>query len=323
MKSKKKTQLATKDENTFLSLGEGAIRDYKGISVKPTGDKYSMPVTNYIKDSASPTLDSFSLNMNLGIMVMTFSETIDASKLDFSEIKMLYDGTTFKVGGNPTVDDVTVTVTLNAADLNDLKTITQSATSAGFLSLASGQVFATDMAGNPVTISQNVAVSGFIADKTKPMIISSEYDAYNNLLTVTLNEKVKFSSFVPKNIIIQSDASGLGEKLKLTGGSVVESKDSHIFNVKLNKNDADSLKFSSKLAKSRINTFVKYDGEIIDMAGNKAKDLVIRGSTVEERAMISPSESTVLRKFICNNTKVSEINHNTITQYTPPETKHN
>ena len=84
-------ELATSSNNTFLSVTEFAIRDMNGNRLVVVEADDALPVSTYVKDITRPLLVSFDLDMNLGILTLNFSETVNVSTLDVTEILLLND----------------------------------------------------------------------------------------------------------------------------------------------------------------------------------------------------------------------------------------
>ena len=85
-KIKADSNLATKIEDTYLALGSGAASDLSGNQFGGIAENAAVSADDFVKDSSPPSLDSFTLDMNNGKMVLTFSETIQVSTFNVSSI---------------------------------------------------------------------------------------------------------------------------------------------------------------------------------------------------------------------------------------------
>ncbi len=87
----KRRDIGSRVQRSWLTATAGTILDMNAQPMVALETGISAhPVTRnggeYIADATRPTLDSYELDMNGGIVTLSFSETIDASKLDVSKL---------------------------------------------------------------------------------------------------------------------------------------------------------------------------------------------------------------------------------------------
>jgi hypothetical protein len=78
---KRRPMLATNENNTYLSFTESAIQDTSSNFIVPNISTSAVEVGNYTKDTTPPELISFNLDLNLGQLILRFSETVNTTTL--------------------------------------------------------------------------------------------------------------------------------------------------------------------------------------------------------------------------------------------------
>ena len=144
---KRNEGLATDENTTFITHTETLITDEFGLSIIPipvvdgTIDD-AKQVRNFTKDTTSPYLVSFNLDMNIGVLYLTFSETVKANTLDRTLITLQsvqnatldvntteYEDPTVLhytlTGGSHTedIDSTNINVTFSKFDFDEIKRI--------------------------------------------------------------------------------------------------------------------------------------------------------------------------------------------------------
>ena len=134
------------------------------------------PATTFIEDSTPPQLVAFSIDLNMGLLTLTFTEPLDINSIDFSQISIYGpggSGTPVNLAGdavNTTNYDTILLVTLERDTLNPIKSLANT----GTLSLALNSAAATDTnMNNIVQISSTSAIipTQYVPDTTPPSLI--------------------------------------------------------------------------------------------------------------------------------------------------------
>jgi hypothetical protein len=76
------------NSSTFLALGSDAVFDTSGNPVTPIPNIAALPVLVYIVDERQPILEQFTANLSSDVLTLFFSETVDVSTLDLTEISL-------------------------------------------------------------------------------------------------------------------------------------------------------------------------------------------------------------------------------------------
>ena len=263
------TGLATSTSTSYVSLAASAVIDLSGNAILRSAS--AKAVTNFTADGNKPTLQSYSLDMDNGIVNLTFSETVHglslrATNLTFqhvsnsvsSALRYTLQDTGSIVAGNSTV----VSLTMSSRDLNGIKSIgvLAKASTSTFLSFANGTV--QDMASNLIdslTVAQGQAVnaSGYTADSRRPTLLnfSLDMDSVPAQLTLTFSEAVNASSLMATQLRILGSAAAGGQAFNLTGGTPSASN-AAILTLTLTATDTYGIQKLNLTATMGSNTFI-------------------------------------------------------------------
>ena len=124
---KRLSGLATREENTYLSITADLISDMTGLSVVPIDTGNASRVDKYTPDVTRPEFQGFDFDVDSGVLTLTFDETVDASTLQIDDITIqnLAESPTSEVSLRMSrvnsTDDPLVTVILEFEDLNRVK----------------------------------------------------------------------------------------------------------------------------------------------------------------------------------------------------------
>ena len=203
---KQMTDLFVSLETSFLSFTSDAIMDMASNPVLSRPSNNALPGTTYINDTTSPILVQFDLDMNSGYINLTFTETVNASSVQFDAITLqssdnvtTVDDSHTLTGGNlrSNVSDTTILIELITEDLNEIKRLEIGLTEpTSFIVLSSN--FISDMNGNPVRSVENgnaEEVTVYLPDETPPELSSFILDLTADQLSLTFSETVRRSTF--------------------------------------------------------------------------------------------------------------------------------
>ena len=304
---KRVDDLATGEGNTFLSFPETALLDMAGNVVEPVDNSSARPVRTFVADSNRPALLSYQLDMNAGLLVLYFNETVRTSTLDTTQITLSQTSRLPSLqanGGSSNDTNATspgsgsgsglsndsseaytltggmvqeanshrVEISLSLTDLNQIKRLRNLATSRDntYLSLTSQAVY--DMYNNSVVAVEDdnrLQASVFVVDDTLPDVIRYHLDLDNNTLTILFSETIDSTTLViPGTITFYNASDFVGASYYTLQGSTSDSSDGPLVVVDLSPGDSNRLKFIRDLAESIDTTYLFLDGTVSDMAGN-------------------------------------------------------
>ncbi|KAI6655299.1 hypothetical protein LOD99_2134 [Oopsacas minuta] len=203
--------LANNINDTYVSVTAATIDDVNAINVFAIPPIEAIQSTQVYPDISPPKLESFTLNMDSGIILLTFSEVIHLGTLDithFSLVPYPYSDSVFHVPltGAIVFDFLykrIFLIELSEIDLNRVKYSTTLATNLhNTYSIISGSLI-SDVYENPVSqifIEDPLIVSVFVPDTTSPNLVLFTLDMDKGTLYLRFDEIVNVSTFDPAKI---------------------------------------------------------------------------------------------------------------------------
>ena len=285
---KQLVSLATCTANdTFISVYMGQVLDMNGNELIEVSPDEALVVSLCTPDTTSPHLVNFTLDVNVGLLRLTFDETVNSSSLLPSEVTFYalpanrsesYRLTAGSVIPGPYVGQVVVGVNLTNADLNELKRRTTLAISASNTRVGITALLVKDMNKNPnvpIAIGQAIQAAAVIPDKTSPQLLSFQLDLTREWLTLSFSETVNASSLLYGGITIQDQNYTSSRTLiggyyltPSTGGPLLGPNDPIIV-IQLAKSDLNYIKTIRSMATDLNNTELSIQNfTILDMYGN-------------------------------------------------------
>ncbi len=82
--------LATSENDTFLvaTATTAFITSSFSLPINARSSSNSFQATDYVADASRPSIVDFTLDLNTGTVILTFSEVVDTSTLDVSQITL-------------------------------------------------------------------------------------------------------------------------------------------------------------------------------------------------------------------------------------------
>ena len=278
--------LATVRSNTFLSINETLIVDTSANAIEPIPTGFPLQVGNFIPDTIAPTLRSFELDLNAGLLYLLFPESVRASSLHPPSITLqnvvnssFVSAVSFTLtgGSSDSANGPVISLQITLEDLNNIKRFSDLATDIGDTYLSILEAAIHDMNFNPlVSIDARNALqsSAFFADITRPILVS--YDINLNpieTLTLIFDETVRVGSLDPTQITVQSSRFGI-TTYNLSGGTLM-APDDPVQVIELLEVDVNSIKGLADLATSADNTFISLTSQLIeDTSGNQVEPVL-------------------------------------------------
>lgn len=197
----------------------------------------SVRVRRLLKDVTPPVCTSFTIDLNLGTMVLLFDEPVDASSLQLpllvvsSSVSGRFVTLTNTDRQVALVNATELRVNLNAADLNAIKrAVFDPSGLKVFDSLVMYGGAVKDLKGNAFEGNDPdhpIAITTFTTDSTPPELMSWKLDRSALLLSLYFNELVGHDSIRPDHIVLLSAANYLTapQRLQLTNYSKVHQGD--------------------------------------------------------------------------------------------------
>ena len=262
---KRRTALSTSVDNTLISFSSLLINDMEGRPVVPVPGTKAARTDCFYPDTIRPKLVSYHLDMNTGVLALTFDETMNVSSLNVSAIT-LQDN----VAGNATIfhypnesfslfllDDPVVHIQLTLEDITAIKAIDNFALSSSDTYLVFEEYVLLDMSANPVEAVLEGVRGQFTADTTRPRLVEYHIDLIQEEVTFVFDEPIN-SSVVDLTAVTLQDGLTATDSRILTGGTITASAFSTVLVVAFADDDIRFLKRHSSLVTSLNDTFVLF-----------------------------------------------------------------
>eukprot|EP00118_Oscarella_pearsei_P023607 m.284220 g.284220 ORF g.284220 m.284220 type:complete len:7575 (+) comp40677_c0_seq9:1023-23747(+) len=307
-KLKADPNIATEKSDTFLSLPSGTVKDPVGNNVTGVNGQSALDAGDFVVDSASPTLNSFSLDLSKDTLTLTFSETILLSSFNASEITIqdranisLSAASVTLTGGEAKLRNYTIIeLVLDEKSIDYLKTTAGigSRTSNTYISLKSGTIL--DVSGNQVnSIASQVAkrVESVDEDNVNPSLDSFTFDLGSNQLILTFTEAVKISTLNVSDITVVNSSTA-PQKTHVLRKGTYDKKDSRKIAITLDRNDVDAVKVATDLATSVNSTFLSFTGHLAtDIAGLAVLPRRL-SDPIQAKEVVADATAPLLESFV-------------------------
>lgn len=245
----------------------------------------SQAVTNYFPDLVRPTLLSWDIDMGVDLLNLTFSEPIDETTFNITELIIKTDETTVQSTIVVQLTDSTfvnqgkgeVIVYLSLTDLNSVKKqpplcITSDKCYIEFSSSLAADISTFYESGvrvqNSVEALSGAQVSSLTADTRPPVLLSFEIDVNIGALFLNFNEPVKTRTFNSAGVILYADLSET-VTFQFSDRSNADSEDDRSITMTMSRRDYFGLKSAGSVAIQISSTFMSLAlGTVDDMADN-------------------------------------------------------
>ncbi|KAL5489594.1 hypothetical protein EMCRGX_G018704 [Ephydatia muelleri] len=265
--------ILTKSSNTtYISMTSGTIYDMVSLPLVPVNSSSAQKVNNFTSDTSSPSLTQFSINLSQETLTLNFSETVQISSFDATQVTLFYGNISYTLSGGAVLNQTNtpnVTLTLTTTDLNMIKFLYPLATGMNATYIAITMLGVTDVFGNPLIPVPALVASGFVADMVAPRLLSFGLDMNLGTLTITFSETVNTSSLSASGITLQSSANTTIGPFVLSSTSFSPSPNGTVVQVNISAVDLNALKQLTYLALNSSTVFLSLNpGTVLDMSGN-------------------------------------------------------
>ena len=269
--------LLTSDADSFLTVDREALRDLAGNELVDIFPSFALNVMNYTVDTIRPVILNFTIDLNQGMIALTFDETVRESTLDVKQLNLLdasnqsvYNLTLTSGFSDMGISHI-VSISFSLVDLNELKRLPFCTDGVNcFVSFTQDLVH--DMVGlSVVEVSLNAALppGTFVADATGPELVEySLIDFNQELIVLQFSETLNVQTLNLSTIALQSLFANPISTYQLTGGSTPQANTS-ILQISLDQLDLDALKLQSQLCNYRGNCYISFTADLVeDMNSN-------------------------------------------------------
>ena len=280
---KASTELATSADNTYLSLTANTIQDVGGNPVVPVSPSSALPVNTFTEDFTPPELVSFSFDLDIGSLQITFSEAVNISTLDATGITLQSHPSspiivlTLTGGYAVSVSLTEIMLMLATNDANALRRLQGLATSTVDTYLAVASTTIQDYSGNslvPIPPLAALRASQFIADTPPEAVSFPVFDLDNGMLSISFSEPVNASSVNITQFTLYSDRSSTATTSYMLSGSFIPSQDGNVLNIYLSNQNLNQIKFRQNLCTNATNCVPAFTSQFVsDLTGNPVNPL--------------------------------------------------
>ena len=211
--------LATSTNNTYTTISSQFIRDYEGRDIIPIPSTAALQAASYYDDVTVPRLEAFSsLDMNLGTLVLIFSETILVNDTMVTSISLQHRQNSSmysyslrdSVITTNAIASVAVAIQLSYRDWNAISSIPLLAKMQGYSLVRLGAATVTDTASNHllgIPVDEALPVFSFIPDTTNPRLIAFDLTLPNNTITLYFSEAINLTTINTGGLRIINDVA--------------------------------------------------------------------------------------------------------------------
>ena len=270
--------LASELENTYLVVTEDTVQDYSENFLEPIYEDDPLLAMVYRADNTTPRITGFDLDMDEGLLTITFTEVINITSLNVKALT-LQSETNIIVGDNHTIQSgnasfrtlTEVAIKLSVKDLNTIKRIYNLASNNTNTYLSVESFFVTDNVGlnvDRISSANATYASEYIPDDSNPILEGFSLNLTSEILTLTFDETVDTGTVEIKGITIQSDDTENPDfEVSLTK-AIVSDLNSTIVHIQLDDIDLHNIKRDLELATADNNTCLSIeDDTVFDMSG--------------------------------------------------------
>ena len=264
---KNNTMLAVSVNSTYIAITEMAAVDYSNNSLVAIDEVDPLAASEFLPDISQPVLEGFDLDMDNGVLTLSFTETISLDTLNISGLTLQssqgdtpMERYTLQNGDASFITLTTIRVELSDLDVNTIKRLTGLATNATntYVSIRSSLVSDTvSLPVVPISPTEAVSVSLYTVDISPPRLVCFSLNLTSEILSLTFDETVDASTVIINRLTIQSDliSSVTTTSVDLTGGTIL-SDDSTVINIRVSDYDLHRIKWEDSLATDLNNTCI-------------------------------------------------------------------
>jgi len=314
----KRKDICFRSTECFLRLDAGAVSDMNGNQVASIADKNKIAASKYDEDITPPTLTDFEVDMDLMTLTLSFSESVQTRKIDFTQITLqgfIKGNNKYTLTGGTTnmLNHRVVTVFYDLVDSNELKKNSKLATgySDSWITITNETV--SDLATVPNALvpivdtdqaAEAKSAHVYTPDKTSPVLQRFDLNMSSHILTLSFSETVLASSLDVTQITL-SGVPGRNEKAWLYGDGegatsrtpgpqhpykaitalnsyFVNEADGDVVTIALGLEDSNSLKVQEHIATDGNDTYITITNRLFtDMSPGPKPNMVKAASNMQ------------------------------------------
>jgi hypothetical protein len=256
-------------ESTVVAVSGGAFRDVSSNEVVPA----VLPVTDFVQDVVRPRAFVVHLDMNNKSLRVDFDEIVDPSSVVVTNIRfgsndsVVVYAITSAVARQVLANSITIDI--DNADINELNSRTDVATSAFNTYVTVGFGFVADTSTNANRNDETVLQATFERDQTDPRLVEFSFNLTSGELIMVFDEVMNSSSLRPSQLTLQSTQTG-GSSVTLSQAAVLSGIGLTV-RLTLSVAELNTIKADLGMYTNRSTSFLSITGTAVqDVAGNYA-----------------------------------------------------
>ena len=245
----------------FITVAASIVRDPNGRSTNPVPDGHALRVRFYTPDRTRPEVHAWELDMNMGWIIISFSETIDITAFPPSAIvlsnslnSVVSHQLSHSAELSPTDAASVLTVQMTAGDINAIQLNDMLGTNINnsFLLMPGGAFRDMFFNSNEMLV---IRASRFMEDITSPSLLYFSFNTYAGVLSLTFDEIINASTFNASGLTLVGQPSQSLVSYNIRQGTTSDSN-GLIIQVLLSAIDQDELSAMTNLATAPNNTYI-------------------------------------------------------------------
>ena len=257
----RRANLGTSSDNTFISVSDGVVLDFFNNNATGINDSVALSVS-IMNDTTGAILTEFSLDLNTGVLNLTFTETIDSNTFTAGGVQLLSSpsrgAVTYTLSdGSLTEDDYTVSLQLSTSDLNNIKLLDEIGNTENDTYILLQPFTVLDTSGNEllqVPISSAIRASVIVQDATNPELTSFTLDLDTGILQLLFSEVVLVASLDLTQFTLL-DSRLPAANIPLTS-MMLNITDSDVIDVMLSDSDLNMIKANPFIGTDENSTYL-------------------------------------------------------------------
>ena len=276
---KSMADLLTDISNSFISFPSSLVQDMHSNQVTPALASAARAFSSITIDTTRPNLFRFDLDLNTGLISVSFDEVVNLSSLSLTEISLQNaQGSSLPLtnslpSSTALLSEVSITISPQELDLLKQMEICLASPSCYLSATAS---LLTDTTSNPlmpISTSLPLLVSQYIPDTIPPQVLDFailDLDG-GGLISLVFSEVVRSSSFNAESIFLHERFANATYNLSISQQSTLQSSLSQsTLNLTLSDYDLNRIKLNIQLCISISSCFLTLNSQLVTDQSNNA-----------------------------------------------------
>ena len=290
--------LAINTTNTFIYFNENAFYDVagNGIVAKPSRTALHLQDDGYIEDSSRVSLLRYELDMNQGIIILTFDDAIDINSISYSHLviqnQSISTNNTYQLTGgiirNNSLGGINSYIQLTLRDLNIINGLLSLATSIDNTYITITSQFIRDYEGRniiPIPSTAALQAVSYYHDRIFPELeVFASLDMNLGTLELIFSETILVSDTMVTSILLQHRQNSSVYSYNLQDSVITTTAIASVdVVIQLSYSDWNAIKSIPFLAKTADHSLIRLGpATVTDTASN-----VLQGIPVDEALQVS------------------------------------